>query len=545
MAAYSFSFVASRTVLFLACIIAVGSRAGAASDLPVDSPAHKLLEVTAEGLDAVVKADQPYFLMLHVNWCGICKRTFPHFQKAAELPPARNGSKNTQQDKLEEVTFLHADCTDDKTLPRLFQVQGYPAIYYRDEIEMQGAAGASNTTSNATTTTTINWRPYSGPRTAEAFRAFADRMTRRPLVRDLKSENDLFDYHGKNPTGGVDSTTEHESWFVYVGPKPVPLQFERVARDLRDRHQFARVAQNEKNRWMPEPGFYSMAGMQNLYKNVYRMRGMYSDAISSRKPDNVPLQDWVAVNKYPGVWNVTNEFFAQFVRAGRPVLLYVLPEAKFEDERTIVAARRLGEVFRESGVLLGVLNGNEFAKSLAPMNIFEADLPRLWLITDNFNSWYEDKDLFTLDQLVSALPVQEKGSNRSADLFDFLDKRWPFVMKQDRNRLSTIWFHLREVLRICGVYQELAQYYSYDDGELDLMANMKMDSGFPKKKRKQGPKPGFPVVSFTIAMFLVAFALAVVLVVFGFLLKQTIKALFEDDEVVHSTTAFDRMKKAQ
>eukprot|EP00392_Amoebophrya_sp_AT5.2_P009351 g9379.t1 len=183
---FGWLFVASPTPSF----------ASAAAQEERTASASKVVTVTGESFDRTIRKDTAYFLMLHVSWCGICKRTFPLFEAAAAVNALQTQSA---------VVFAHADCTDDKVLAKKFGVQGYPAIYYRDELDMDSTRPRQQQESNSNSKGTpdppearlfpsvewggkgelLMWRKYQGGRTTRSFLEYARRMSARPTARAL------------------------------------------------------------------------------------------------------------------------------------------------------------------------------------------------------------------------------------------------------------------------------------------------------------------------------------------------------------------------
>ena len=177
-----------------------------------------VMELSTELFDKQVNTNESAFLvMLHVNWCGICKRTLPAFSEASKsLREADANRVDGNGRKFSPVTFAHVDCTNDKTLPTRFKSKGYPTILYWP----RGADLDSG------------YQEFRGQRNALGFRLYTDRMSALPAVAPVGSEEKLAKSVKNEPFVS----------FLHVGPADVelPEYFEKFAQEKRDLHLFFR-----------------------------------------------------------------------------------------------------------------------------------------------------------------------------------------------------------------------------------------------------------------------------------------------------------------
>ncbi len=117
----------------LTLLLGVAAIPGAYS---IDEAAEiNVVDLDETNFDQVVGSDPntAYFVMFHVNWCGICKKTLPHFLEATKAKYALGANATTAAaGGYDKIVYGHYDATDDKAVVRRFGIRGYPSILYWD-----------------------------------------------------------------------------------------------------------------------------------------------------------------------------------------------------------------------------------------------------------------------------------------------------------------------------------------------------------------------------------------------------------------------------
>ncbi|CAD7930248.1 unnamed protein product [Amoebophrya sp. A25] len=405
-------------------------------------------------------------------------------------------------------------------------------------------------------------KKYKGSRSIVGFRRFARRMSARPVVHRLtgdKVESGLRQLVAAEKSSGFVYRSAAEKSPTTTMDSGLYKAFSELAWKHRDEHRFYHLETDRKNVDGPEilskfaPGTINAVALKGWHlvqtaeeranvdaasklrkdpkmtdspypdQQKIATKGVIDSAASdaalahtefaawrynstAKKPKVSQLEDWVTDRKYPGVWNVSGQTFGDIVRGERPALLIVTPNrteetAKELDDMTYF--RKLEKSYEGSGVYLGVLEGSEYAASLEAMSIYSDQLPRVWFVQDNFQSWYEDPDLLTVRHVLEAA---KGGTNATEQLLEYISSRWPMLFRQDRGRVTAVLNHVRSFLRFMGAYQHFAM-----TGELPYMSL---------------------IVVAVWAVGMLIFLLSVL----GYTFKAAVEALSEEEDVPHHVT---------
>lgn len=332
-------------------------------------------------------------VMFHVSWCKACQRTFPFFDAAAATVPSQGV----------EMDFGHVECTDDKTLCQKFEVQGYPTI----KLFFPEADRAPQ-----------NFR---GQRTEEGFLRYAKRMTTAP-VRSLASASELVQAMAFEPFAALLIADRHVEALTFV------------AQRYMDRHIIASapsVADLLPEALKDAAGAASLAVLASPAQ-LWPGRGTatFSASYYEGSMDNLSVvADWVARNRFPGVWALGEGNFYEFTHSDRPAVLVALgPEVGEDLEQEIRGAQR--EFSQE--FLFGALNGSHWSEELKMFNIHPQELPRVLMSEKNFEIWIEDVQALRPDALRGDLAALQAGAP---------------LLRQGRTILGKILFWKREAGR--------------------------------------------------------------------------------------------------
>ena len=171
--------------------------------------ASKVVVLTAETFDDVIKGNALTLVKFFAPWCGHCKELAPEFEKAAAAAAA----------ELEKVVLAEVDATEERELAGKYDVEGYPTLLLF--------------------TPDGEYRTYSGERTAEALLDYL-RGKIGPVVRPLETPEELAKF--------VALETAAKCKFVaYTQPdSALAAAYEAAAQKESDNYLFGRAKPTDK-----------------------------------------------------------------------------------------------------------------------------------------------------------------------------------------------------------------------------------------------------------------------------------------------------------
>jgi len=307
-------------------------------------------------------------VMLHVDWCGVCRHTLPKFRAAAE-------------DALKHgVQMAEIDVTNDKTLTKRYEIKGFPGLRFFEGKE------------------TLEPRDYRNGRSEKDFVAFAQRMARPPIT------------HAEVPFDVARILVEEPlATFILWHPQkkgPIYEAFETAAKEFRDKHSAV---------WVEDKGLLPEAVASNIPEGatsaimvVAPGNTQYSKskdpvvAVYSGDMENATrVTKWASDNRYPGLWNITDARFHDFSSSTRASAILVVdpksPEKPWKGP-TKKAMKNMSKFFQ-----FGVLNGTDWKDALADFQIYPEEYPRLLVLAPKFDGYYAEKDTVTVGDMTNSL----------------------------------------------------------------------------------------------------------------------------------------------
>merc|ERR1719329_1425730 len=137
---------------------------------------------------------------------------------------------------------------------------------------------------------------------------------------------------------------------------------------------------------------------------------------TGRLDDSNEVTAWLKLNRFPGVWTISDSNFFDITHADRSVVIVAVDPQTLrpEDEAAIrSAAAALADDF-----IFGVINGVDFSDSLVDFGITKDELPRVMVTESNFEFWVEDAQALTvarlevdLRALLAGAPLLRQGRN--------------------------------------------------------------------------------------------------------------------------------------
>jgi len=261
-----------------------------------------------------------------------------------------------------------------------------------------------------------------------------------PFVRKVAGASEV--------TSAVRSETYAAFVAVAASVEAVPAGLQGTAEKWRDRHVFA-VSPNLRET-MPEgvtvPDSATMAVV-----SLGSQQWPGADNTSTSKPaaaffdgdlnDKKAVAAWVANNRFPGIFVLGDSNFYEFTHsAKRVVILAADPSAITSSQESLFrgVAEKMGHDF-----YFGVVNGVAWAEELSDFNIAPKELPRVLVVEEDFEAWYEDKDLLVLESMEEGLEKIVAGTTQ--------------VLKQTRSAWSRLMFYQRELTALAVWLKDYAQ----------------------------------------------------------------------------------------
>lgn len=361
--------------------------------------AARLTETSIEAhLKKKHAANRAVLVMFHVSWCKVCQRTFPEFAAAAE----------TLHEQGSDVDFAHLDCETDTAACKQYGVKGYPTIKF---FTPNGAEP----------------RPFKGMRNQQSFVKYTERMMQ-PAVRKFRSRSQFED------------AFKNESLAAFVALVPneeqTPASLMTAADTWMDRHLFFSVPNLQD--LLPE-GISAPAGATFAVLSGKQQQWSGRDNETEAPPAatffsgaiaDVNISAWVELNRFPGVWRLSETNFFEFTHASRRTMIGAFNPANISHEQEAMLRRTAGKLKDE--FVFGVVDGVSWAEELSEFNIYTRELPRVFITEDNFDVWIEDINALRMARL-------------EQDLQQFLDGA-P-LLRQRHGTWSKIAFYQRAAFR--------------------------------------------------------------------------------------------------
>lgn len=372
----------------------------------------QVVDLNSANFNEKLKSGGGWLIMFHVSWCGICKRTFPMFEEASLM---QFDNENDTSITFQEMHYAQMDCTDDKSLANRFEIKGYPTILYWD-------AGVDIDTDR---------RIFRGQRSTFGFHDYMKRLAKKPVIQSVLDWETLEAKVDKEPLAS----------FVFVkgaGSESGRLlweKFENIAQKGRDLHRF----------WVAEPGQLAAESFNQPGAYVLTTKHMTHQTEVRRLPHgnwSDPAQ-WLLENRFPGVWRLTEKNFYDLTHSGLPSVIFVVNIAETQP----AFLQRAADAFDGKGVNVGILDGAQWEESLRDFGIQKNDLPRVWVTVDNLDTWYEDRDLLSVEELYKSVANQ-------TSLFPALREKSLLLFLQKKGTLNRAKLYLREGLRLLKVQED-------------------------------------------------------------------------------------------
>lgn len=364
-----------------------------------DAFAGNVTFLTPDSFDNFLHQQQlvgrPFLLMLHVDWCKICQKSFPKFEAAGVMV----------RDRGIQMDFAHADCTRDKTLCTRFGVTGYPSI------KLFPSSADKEV------------REFRGTRTEQAFFKYAEHMTG-PAVQRMRGQKEF------------DKVLQNETFAGFVAALPkdgrIPQALSNVAERWMDRHVFA--VTEEPAQWPALKAAFGTHGatLTALSLGVQQYGALPGVNIyKGSLEDEDALGEWVDKHRFPGVWALDDVNFFEFTHANRTTAVLA-----FEPEKATKAINTtIRSVYQtmSDDFIIGILNGTHWAEELSDFGIHKQDFPRVLVTEDNFAHWVEDIEDLRVESLEKDLQRVKDGT--------------PALLRQGRDMFSRAMYWKREAWR--------------------------------------------------------------------------------------------------
>jgi protein disulfide-isomerase A1 len=85
-----------------------------------DEESGHVIVGTSENFDNILKENEHVLVEFYAPWCGHCKQLAPEYDKAAEILAGEGSS----------IKLVKVDATVHTELGKLYQISGYPTIYF-------------------------------------------------------------------------------------------------------------------------------------------------------------------------------------------------------------------------------------------------------------------------------------------------------------------------------------------------------------------------------------------------------------------------------
>jgi len=344
--------------------------------------------------------NSPALVMFHVGWCKACQRTFPLFANASDI---------AKEEGL-GMDFAHADCTDDKSLCQKFEVQGYPTIkLFFPESEKPPQS-------------------FKGQRTSKGFVKYAKRMTS-PPIRSFTNFAEL------------EKALEEEAYAAFITTEKSAKGIKPLAEKWMDRHLIASAPKLADlipgDSAVPENARLAVVSLPK--QQWARVGGAAAEPAVSfytgPLDDETAMHSWLAANRFPGIWTVSEVNFYDFTHADQPTALVAAGGDGATEELEKQIRRAQGTL--SSKYFFGVLNATHWAEELKVFNIYPHELPRVLVTEQNFDLWVEDVNELRatelqadLQNLADGAPLLRQGKSLLNKAFYWKREGWRYMLKK-------------------------------------------------------------------------------------------------------------------
>jgi thiol-disulfide isomerase/thioredoxin len=284
-------------------------------------------ELDAEGfLDKVERAanstkDQEYhpFVLFHVSWCQHCRHTLPEFERAAELlKKAKDDGKLKGLEKPVKYFLIQCDKTPEMSTQCLKHAgTAFPVLkLFRDKRAFH----------------------FTGPRWAKTMAEWTAHLSRPSVLQvETKKEMDTYGEHGALFMMKMEISMSHAFLQTWVD----------LAFDYLEDHYFSVVPQaSEASKLMPPPPSVTVIG-----------RGMEPLPFEGKlNPEN--LKQWVFLNRWPVVVDITAEVAVKLMNSKQRVVVYAYKYRRGVklDSRDTTLRERASELRRNGDLIFASLD---------------------------------------------------------------------------------------------------------------------------------------------------------------------------------------------
>ena len=274
---------------------------------------HSLIDSNIESKSVI--------LMVHVNWCGSCKRTFPQFSKAAS--------------SYEGTVFAAIDATDNSEVAEALKVSAFPALRVL-------ARGSGRLLSFS------EWIsvPYYY-RDARKMVNFLDRVNG-PIFSFLETRVELDEKFNIPINGYLQS-------LIYVGGD-IPAETKLKLQVIKTTHHLFNA-------------YFNYSCKNSCAAIVPARSALVAPLVEYPIADRQVDLDWIHRNMFPGIWSVEEDMFQLFNdQTVFKVLIAQDPSSPDRNSSLISGIEKCGEKFAGK-VSFGVINGNSFRDALSDFGI--------------------------------------------------------------------------------------------------------------------------------------------------------------------------------
>jgi len=151
---------------------------------------------------------------------------------------------------------------------------------------------------------------------------------------------------------------------------------------------------------------------------------------------------WLSRSRFPGIWALNDSNFYEFTHSARRVAIVAVDPASLDAGLQEMSVRHVASRLR-SDFYFGMVDGVAWADALGDFNIHSSRLPRVLVAEPDFEAWYEDESLLSVERLEEGLGEILAGTTE--------------VLRQTRSAVSRLLFYQREVLRWASWFRWYAQ----------------------------------------------------------------------------------------
>jgi len=299
--------------------------------------------------------DRPVAVMMHVDWCGACKRTLPYFEKAGQTS---------------DFALGHMDVTDASDFVKEMKVSGYPAV--------RVLAKGSNPKTHFSEWVPV---PYYSRDTAGLINYIA-RVSGSAFVR-IDEETGI-----KHPRFG------HLASLLVSGN----LDLLPNVDSLKTRFQIVTGAFAD--------GVCGSVPASNICVAVTPADNMVIESLHRvpliRSVDSSEIQSWIDSHAFPGLWKIQDGRFQMFnEQEVYKVFIVQDPSCEHSSDINETIALEVGKCREslEGRVAFGTISGPDFEDAMGEFGLTRPTWPSVLMLTDgrlDYDRFYNDLYLSTL-----------------------------------------------------------------------------------------------------------------------------------------------------